>query len=163
MTAPETQDRLGRGLALPAKLIAFLLAADALVAWGSHAFPASPDSALWRHIAVGTLGQSLGLFVLALLVALAVGVLQENRRLIAAMGRIGLGTTVLLLLLLVPFLLDSRALATALPQAQRPRFGWLVAKGVVQYLLAALALAAMGAAARRFLAADPAAEPAGKP
>jgi hypothetical protein len=36
-----------RGFALPTKLIAFLLAADSLFMWGSHIFPASPDSAPW--------------------------------------------------------------------------------------------------------------------
>lgn len=153
-----TQD--GRGFALPAKLIAFLLAADALVVWGSHIFPAHPDNALWRHITVGTLGQNLGLLVLCLLMTLAAGILSGNRRLVGAVGRIGLGATVLLLVLLVPFLLDSHTLGAALPAEQRPRFHWLVAKGIVQYLVAALTIGVTGLAARKFLAADPEAEPA---
>jgi small-conductance mechanosensitive channel len=153
----------GRGFALPVKLIAFLLTADAVFVWGSHIFPAHADDALWRHMAVGTLGQNLGVLVLSLLMALAAGALSGNRRLNAAVGRISLGAIVLLLLLLVPFLLDSRTLSASLPEVQRPRFAWLVAKGVLQYLLAALAFGATGVAARRFLAADPEAEPVSPP
>jgi hypothetical protein len=163
VTPPQEPTRQGRGFALPTKLIGVLLAADALFVWGSQIFPAHPDNPLWRHIAVGTLGQSLGILVLSLLLALAAGMVSLNRRLVAAVGRIGIGATVLLLLLLVPFLLDSRTLSASLPQAQRPRFDWLVAKGVAQYLLAAVTLGATGVAARRLLAADPEAEPASPP
>ena len=159
MAPAEESTQNGRGFALPTKLIAFLLAADALFVWGSHIFPANPDSALWRHIAVGTLGQNLALLVLSLLMALAAGILSGNRRLVGAVGRIGLGLTVLLLVLLVPFLLDSHTLSASLPPEQRPRFGWLVAKGIGQYLLGALTLGVTGLAARRFVAAEPEAEP----
>ena len=163
MAPGEASSHDGRGFALPAKLIAFLFAGDALLAWGSHTFPAHPGNPLWRHIAVGTLGQSLGILVLSLLMLLAAGLLSGNRRLIAAVGRIGLGAIVLLLLLLVPYLLDSFTLGASLSQEQRPRWAWLVAKGIAQYLLAALTLGATGVAARSFLTVDPEAEPASRP
>ena len=163
MASAEAPTQGWRGFALPTKLIAFLLAADSLFMWGSHIFPASPDSALWRHIAVGTLGQNLAILVLCLLMTLAAGLLADNRRLVGAVGRISLGAVVLLLLLLVPFLLDSHTLSSTLPEEQRPRFHWLVAKGVVQYLVAALTLGVTALAARRFRPADAETEPVSPP
>jgi fumarate reductase subunit D len=112
---------------------------------------------------VGTLGQNLAILVLCLLMTLAAGLLADNRRLVGAVGRISLGAVVLLLLLLVPFLLDSHTLSSTLPEEQRPRFHWLVAKGVVQYLVAALTVGVMALAARRFRPADAETEPVSPP
>ncbi len=146
----EGPRRSGWELTLATKLIAFLLAADALASWIIHTFPALPWSALWRHAAVGTLAQSLGIMVLSLLMALAAGVRSGSHRLIAATGRIGLGAAAALLALLAPFVLDSHTLSATLPEPQRPRFAWLVAKGIAQCLLGALCFVATAMAARRF-------------
>jgi len=149
-------------LASPAYLIALLFAADTLFVWASHLFPSHPDNALWRHMAVGALSQPLSMLVLSLLVLLGAAILTENRRLVAAVGRIGLGAAVVLLVLLVPFAIDSRTLITSLPAEQQPRFAWLITKQAGQILLSTLAFVMAAVAARRLAAhAQGAAVPAG--
>jgi len=149
--------RGGAWLARPAQMVAFLFAADTLFVWGSHLFPAHSDNPLWRHMAVGTLGQALSILVLSLLVVLGAAILKENPRLVAAVGRIGLGAAAVLLVLLVPFAIDSRTLIHSLPPEQQPRFAWLVFKQAAQILLSALAFVMAAIAARRLAREDAAA------
>jgi hypothetical protein len=149
-----------RRIALPAYLVAFLIFLFPLLDTAMSVWPPQPGEVAWRFGAAGFFSRALMTPLLGVLVAFAVALYLDHRRVLRAIAIASAAAAVMMIGVIGMFMLDALEMRSKVIEARR--FAFDVASGVALMKYGAGVLAATAYAVVGWRASKQVAAPAGK-